>query len=272
MTTFFIHIPKTSGTTLVHILSKDPRNHIGYFYPSRGEVYDFENTVKTRPYDHLRDNPDWEKKYNIIAGHFTFGVHEIFKAQSFRYISVVRHPLNHYISLYKAFLRMSAPYKDYLVPENKEKSIHAMLNKDFSHNLQTFFLSGLSLSEIKKDKSRAYHTTIENIEKYFAGICLTEKFDEGLFYLQHKIGFKPYLYKKKNVATNNLPDSELKSAATRILEVNDVDMKVYDYLSRKFNKEYSAINGISIKVALFKSLNLASNILSSSTTKLFNTI
>jgi hypothetical protein len=253
---FIIHTPKTSGTTFVDVLSKDKSNSIGYFYPSRGEVYDFEATVKQRPHDHFMDNPDWQK-FNFIAGHYTFGIHDIVKANpaQFKYISTVREPVAHYVSLYKAFSRMSEPYKEYMLSKNNNKSIHALLDLDYTHNFQTFFLSGLSHAEIRKDKQKAYEITIENFEKYYAGIYLTEHFDEGLFYLKHKAGIKPLYYKKKNVATNNLDAEIVKGAIDRIMEVNDVDRKIYEYVTKKFNEEYNAIPGIKWEVMRFKLFN-----------------
>ncbi|MBI2968681.1 MAG: hypothetical protein HYY40_12845 [Bacteroidetes bacterium] len=254
MVYFFIHTPKTSGTTFVDILSKDKNNLIGYFYPSRREVYDFEQTIKNAPYKHLKNNPDW-RKFRFIAGHFTFGMHEIFKTDQFKYLTVFRNPMHHYFSTYRAFLRMPDPYKRHLLPDSSHFSIEDFTGMEYSHNLQTFFLSGLSHSDIRRDKENAFDVTVQNIEKYFAGIFPTERFDAGLFYLKQKIGIKPEYYRRKNIGTNYLKPETFFRVRNRITEVNDVDFRIYRYICKRFNEEIKRIPGFTRDLWRFKIFN-----------------
>lgn len=248
---FFIHIPKTSGTTFMEVLRSDKKNQVGFFYQQPGDMDDFEKRIKEGPYYNLERTPDWHK-FNFIGGHFTFGIHEILKGEPFKYIGVVREPVAHCISAYGAFLRTSDAYKDYLLPE--EKTIENYLHLKFLHNMQTFFLSGLSIEEIRKDKIKAYETVIENSEKYFTGIYPTEKFDAGLFFFKHKIGVKPLYYHKKNV-TKKTHRELSNTLLEKIKAVNDVDVKVYDYFHKKFTNELEEIPFINWKVNYFKAMN-----------------
>jgi hypothetical protein len=124
MTYFFIHTTKTSGTTFMEVLRKDSENNVGFFYPPKKEMDDFEKRIKEGPMYHLQNSPDW-KKYNFIGGHFTYGIHEVLNAEQFKYIGVIREPLSHYISFYRAFLRMPEDYQNQFLPESK--SIKDML-------------------------------------------------------------------------------------------------------------------------------------------------
>jgi hypothetical protein len=258
MTCFFIHIPKTSGTTFVDVLQKDSRNHIGYFYPPKEEMDKFEKRTKEGPLYHLKQNPDW-KKFNFIVGHFTFGIHEILGAEKFNYIGVIRNPLTHYISVYKALLRMPAEFQKKIIPG--KPTLEEFLELDYTHNMQTFYLSGLSQQEIREDKERAYQTVISNYKNYFSGIYPTELFDEGLFYFQHKIGIKPVFYKKRNVATNSLSSAMNQELMDKIKSVNDIDIRIYDFLFNQFINEINSIPFLKIKVRTFRIFNSLSGLI-----------
>ncbi len=252
MTYFFIHIPKTSGTTFIDVLQNDHRNNIGYFYPPKEEMHLFEKRTKEGPFYHLAHNPNWEK-FNYIVGHFTFGIHEIFKAKDFSYIGVIREPVSHYVSTYKAYLRMSDDFQSIILPESK--LLDDFLKLNFTHNMQTFYLSGLSIKEIREDKERAYETAIENTRKYFSGIYPTERFDEALFYFKKKIGIKPLPYRRRNVAFNKINQTIHPQVIERIREVNDIDLRLYEYLNNEFSGELKRIPFLSLKVLHFRAQN-----------------
>lgn len=249
---FFIHTIKTSGTTFVDVLQRDARNTVGYFYPPRREMDNFEKRVKEGPEYHLERNPDW-RKFNFIVGHFTFGIHDVFKAQDFRYLGVVREPVSHYCSLFKHFMRMPEDYRNLIMPG--EKSVNELLKRDYTHNMQTWFLSGLSMEDIRKDKERAYQTVIENYGKYFAGIYPTDRFDEGLFYFKHRIGITPQYYHSKNVSKNSIGQNLTPQLAERILEVNDVDTRVFEYFNKQFDRDLKSVPNLSFNLALFRTMN-----------------
>lgn len=259
MTYFFIHTPKTSGTTFVDVLSRDPRNDIGYFYPSSGEVYDFEKTIKSRPYDHKEANPDWQR-FNFIVGHYTYGMHQVLEAEHFRYIGTIREPVSHFISTYKAMMRLSSPYRDHLLGEGSEHTIEELLAKPFAQNLQTFFLSGLSLAEIHEDKERAYRVCIDNFDRYFDGFCITERFDESMHLLARKNILRPMYYRRKNVATNSLMAPPAPKLIDSILAANDIDARLYRHVMMRFKDESRKFHSLGLQVSLFKAGNVLNGI------------
>jgi len=249
MTYFFIHTPKTSGTTFVDVLSRDPRNTIGYFYPPRREMIKFEERILATPAYHLTNNPDW-KKFNFIVGHFAFGIHETLGAEHFKYLGVIREPVSHYLSLYKAFLRMPQDYQQSILPQGI--SLQNLLAVSFTHNIQTFFLTGMTFSEIQADKDYAFEKAKENYQKYFCGVYPTTRFDEGLFYFKKRIGLKPIPYSRKNQAPSHQHieiDEELISA---IAKINDVDIKLYEYFSALFEQELQKFPLIRLQAKAFQ--------------------
>lgn len=260
MTYFFIHTPKTSGTTFVDVLSKDSKNNIGYFYPPKREMTDFERQVKESPYYHLEKNPDFEK-YNFIVGHFTFGIHEILNVQEFRYIGVLREPVSHYVSLYKALMRMPSPYRKYIFNGYAEQTIHSFLELDLTHNLQTFFLSGLSKNEIRQDKDRALSICEANFNHHFDGFIITERFDESLQLLALKNLVQPQFYKRRNVATNSLGTHLTPELIERIRSVNDVDMQLHEIVMKRFRDDFREHGSLGVRTSMFKLGNVISNVL-----------
>jgi hypothetical protein len=256
MVYFFIHTPKTSGTTFTKVLEKDKNNHVAFFYPPKSNMIEFEDRIKEGPHYHKKSNPSLEK-FTHVVGHFTFGIHETFNVSEYKYIGVYRDPIKHYVSMYKNFLRMDENFQKIIMPAGV--SFDNLLDLEYARNMQAFFISGLSLKEIKKDPEKAFQISIENIEKYFAGLYPTEKFEEGLFYFSKKIGVKPFCFKKSNVS-KNLSDHELTNIQIeKIQEISSIDFRLYDYLEKKFNDEFNNLN-IEGKVKMFKAKNFLYNL------------
>jgi|GEM_PF-5522173 len=237
----------------MEVLRSDSNNRVGFFYQNPEPLTeDFETKINGVAEYNMRTRPGWQE-YNIIGGHFTFGIHTKLNVQQFKYLGVVRDPVEHHISSFKHFLRASQEYQNHFLPG--PKTVETMLTVKFMPNLQTFFLSGLSMEQIRKDKERAYSTVVENTEKYFAGVYPTEQFDEGLFYFKHKIGIKPMYYHKKNVAANALREKVTDEVAEKIRKVNDVDVRLFEYFKRKFDNEFSLIPLVGLQLAYFKLMN-----------------
>ena len=217
------------------------------------EMKDFTKIFQEGPHYHLEKNPDWQK-FNIIGGHFAFGIHAVLKADQFRYLGVFREPVAHYLSMYKAFLRVPEKYRNKILP-GSEQSIENMMKLKVTHNMQTWFLTGISPEEIIADKEKAYQIAIENCEKYFDGIYPTERFDEGLFFFRNKIGLKPQYYLKKNVAKNAVSEIITSELKEKIKKINEVDIRLFIYLNERFTRDFNAIPGIMNEVRIFKFFN-----------------
>lgn len=246
MNYFFVHTPKTSGTTFTKVLQADKTKKTAFFYPEQKNFNEFEKRIKEGPKFHLDNNPNW-KENDFIVGHFTYGIHEVFGAKDFKYLGVYRNPTQHYLSMFKHFSRMNDAFQKDIMPN--EISLNEMMALEYTHNMQSFFLSGLSIQEIKMDKERAFDKCIENIEKDFIGLYPTEKFVEGMFYFKEKIGLKPKWIKRENVSTNKI---EIKDEVLeKLLKLNDLDLRLYDYLDRKFNEEFKGMN-LNLQIGLFK--------------------
>lgn len=236
---FFIHTPKTSGTTFTEVLKADSRNNVSFFYPPSENMLDFEARIKEGPKYNAQKNPNWIKS-NFIVGHFTYGIHKDLDVKDFKYIGVFRDPIDHYISMYKNLLRMDHSFQNAILP--KGVSIENFLDLEYTHNFQTFFLSGLSLTEIKKDNIKAFEVCKTNIERDFVGLYPTDNFDKALFYFKEKIGLNPILVANRNVSKAKESINLNSKIIAKIKEINKADYLLYNYLTQKFNEEINKVN------------------------------
>jgi len=84
-TILFLHIPKTGGTSLVQIMEWQ------YGAYSKSPDADFLDLSEWQ-----RFNGKFDKQ--AAAGHIPYGTHEIFR--DYRYVTILRHPVDRIISLY----------------------------------------------------------------------------------------------------------------------------------------------------------------------------
>ena len=99
-----IHIPKSAGTSLRNAIQQTPlRKNATYVYDQAGwwgtEYKQFIDEYWTR---------HWQKR--LIYGHLRYGLHETLGIEA-RYFTVLRHPIDRGISLFRHFKRMpTAPW------------------------------------------------------------------------------------------------------------------------------------------------------------------
>src|SRR3954468_18158182 len=94
----FVHVPKTAGTTLTHLLRlNEPRgsNHIGNIFKASGGV------VSPVPYDRLLRRVHEDRSIRLLYGHTPLGVDAYLPANwSPQYITFLRDPVERALSHY----------------------------------------------------------------------------------------------------------------------------------------------------------------------------
>ena len=232
----FMHVPKTAGTSLRHIVQSQ-------FQPNN--VFEFYN-LKTQPpkvrkgiekYQNLSEAQ--KKTIKFISGHVGFGLHE-FLSKPCTYITVLRDPVERVISYYYFLLRNQNP-----IVENKTLTEFV---QTFSgvHNSMTCYLSGLTLQAQLQDsnldlKSQQFDLeTLEkakaNLENHFKVVGFVDHFDETCILLKKILGWNiPSFYIKKNIAKNtNITKDISIETMSLIHEFNQLDISLYNYAREKF--------------------------------------
>jgi hypothetical protein len=194
---FFVHTPKTGRTTFESIIQNNINfKDIGYFYP---KIINFEDLLNYEKFVKESMRINFEKKgknkFSYVIGHYTYGLHEFFNVD-FTYIATIRDPIKHYISLFKAFKRLPLE-KQNIVLKDKPKTFENFIELYSYHNMQTFFILGLPLEEIKSNPQIAFEKTKKIIQEHYTGFIFTEYFNESLLLLNKELKFKKLFYKKK---------------------------------------------------------------------------
>jgi hypothetical protein len=83
-------------------------------------------------------------------------------------------------------------------------------------------------------------TARANIDEYFPVIGLTKEFDRSAILMRRKFGWSLPVYKTRN-RTRTRPSRDEVSSETRhlIREHNDLDVKLYRYIERRFEDQIS---------------------------------
>src|SRR5271155_2663578 len=95
----FLHIPKTAGTTLTHILQRS--------HPARLVC---KSTGMPEQLDALMEMPaEARAALSLVTGHFPYGIHRHF-ARPVTYVTFLRRPVDRVISAYYYALSMPDHY------------------------------------------------------------------------------------------------------------------------------------------------------------------
>lgn len=232
---FYLHITKAGGSTLRAIIEKQ---YSGKFF----SMYDAPqpNYKKLRIF-YNRDENDW-KKITVIGGHLFFGQHAAFPQKKFKYITMLRKPLDRIISHY--YYRKSRSADDQLRLYKLIKS--GMTLKDVieagevNHwvNEQCMVIAGV------RDFSRAYDSEILEIAKLhlknFFTVGLTEKFGKSVEQFSKILGWTrtTTTHRKLNVTPSRPKTNEIDFETVQAVDtITELDRQLYLYAEELFEQQ-----------------------------------
>jgi hypothetical protein len=209
----FMHIPKTAGTTLRHIVD---------FQYGRENILTYYNQNNHHLIDNLGALLYKNPNYRGLIGHFQYGAHRNISGDA-KYITFIRNPISRCISEYNE--RISRDPDTYQNANGTIFSMSQMIDfhmHDFS-NLQTKYISGVSLgTEITHAE---LNEAAENIEKHFLCVGRVESFDQTINLLSKKLNWKPNGYKILNEKENKAKINN--AVIKRLIELNEYDIQLY---------------------------------------------
>jgi hypothetical protein len=225
---YHLHIPRTSGLYIKNFVV--PQLHsksIQHFCSNRSEI-----------------NLGFIRGCKYISGHF--GVMPISEIPNLSVFTLLRDPVERFISYFNSTTKVDMPKKDVM-----DKLNNWLYEEDTQHNLQSKFLTGstnilkfhegykesknasvdhgwwiedfsLNINDIKKslDKMNAY--TMEDFDLF------KKDFNESL-YKEFKFKIFQNNYKVNSSTKNIMPITN--DIIDRIKEVNSIDQQVYDYVN-----------------------------------------
>ena len=222
----FLHIPKTAGTTVQHIM------HNVY----RGET--FFTTGNYKQIELFQKFSDEEKlKISVLKGHINFGVHKMYPAP-IQYFTFFRDPIKRTISAFNHI------YKDkgHVFNEEiikKQYTLKQMLQEGYVKNFDNChvrFIAGAIDVEYGKINQEIYEQAVYNFDKYFNAFGISDRFNESIIYIKRQLDWPLPFYVNANEsdrikATVNF-DSETYDL---INHYNKYDLQLYNYALNKFN-------------------------------------
>ncbi len=215
---FFIHVPKTAGTTMLRIIEDR-------YLP--GSV---ESLYLAPPEEAAARIAGIGPQTRIVAGHVDYGFSRHFPG-AFRAFAMLREPVDRAISLFY-FVKREASHPSHQAVLEGAITIEEMSREQ--GGMQARFIAGYSPAEPVDDETllaRAKHHLVEKL----AVFGLTERFDETLLLLTKALGWTLRGYARMNV-TRQRPSKDATDPAllAAIREASAVDVALYEFAREIF--------------------------------------
>ncbi len=239
----FVHIPKTAGTTLHKILTHQYQKALIHHDSDAVSQTDLAARITA-------EGPD------LIIGHFSTGLHK--QIPNLRYITCLRDPVSRIISHYN---HAKHDPSHYLHQPIKEKQLsladYALsgLSGELSNGM-TRMLAGLDDFHHGEVTQTTLNQALSNLENHFAGIVLSERFDEGILLLAQDLDWKTPFYLRRKVGRQDSSSASTGKAAVAAIERrNTFDRKLYEICAGRFAARASQEQDLSQKLAGFRKKN-----------------
>jgi len=228
----FLHIPKTGGTTLRHILERCYR---------RDQIYTLKDPVLSRIEKFKKFPSEKREAYRLIEGHLSFGFHRYLPGHA-SYITLLREPIARLLSFYY-YARSHPEHYLYSTLGEDQAGLKSLLRQRTAQtheffNLQTCMIAGDEWDDPEKPADRvALERAKQNLRSHFQ-VGLTEEFDASLRLLTDKFGWKVGFYRKRNI-TRRKPHAEIVDPETSKLlrEANELDIELYQFARELFQMQ-----------------------------------
>lgn len=251
---FFIHIPKTAGTTFYEVVKN---NHKELLKPKVNNTPNLflnkkivQNSAIRLPggYQTAPEilkiignlNLNYISKIDFIGGHVGYGFHQIIN-QKIDYISFVRKPEDRIISDFKEHCKEGRFFYDKL--KNNNFCINYYLNLLLESKLDNLFTRQTAgpYNFFLKDRKIVDRNLFEKAKKNSLNITFftINNFNEALFYMKKKYNWKNTKYSIKN--KSSLTAKEINYNFDLMKKVISYDKLLFDYISVVNSKKFNNI-------------------------------
>lgn len=210
-TPFFIHIPKTGGTTLRALLFLN--------YPVDRILSVYGNYFETNQL--LADSIPRHRTWALVQGHVYYGAHYQLNIRNPSYFVFLRNPVDRMLSDISHILRKPAHvFHNRLGGGNASlaQAVERAKTHPYYINTMTNYMSGLNFSR-KADLSDL-HRAIDNLW-HCRAIGLFERYEESLLLMAKQLRWSRVVSEKLNVSQEQREDSlPLRRSAAEVLKLD----------------------------------------------------
>ncbi len=217
---FFIHIPKTAGTTMAQVIeSQYPKDAVLSFRDARVSEEERVEMVKAMG-----------PQIRIVAGHLHYGHAKLFPRDC-RPFTMLRDPTERMISLYY-YIGREPRHPTHEAFKRGEVTIEKLASRQ--GRAQACFIAGMAAKDACPDDELIARAK-ENLEKVIVSVGLTERFDESLLLYNRALGWNVQGYVRVNVTKNRPRQESLAASDIAIIRENSVvDQEIYDFAKGLF--------------------------------------
>lgn len=229
---FFLHIPKTAGTSFIYgFLEKNVNEE---FY------YDYNGYLKTILSFINKNNRD---NIQIIGGHYKYGLHKLLWINNYEYIVFLRSPIDRVISHYNYIRNLNSDsythpeydkFQKYSILELLESSyIGKPISYTLLDNLQVRYLAGFYSGKSGKIVTeKVYKKALKNLNN-IRFVCLTEYYEESVKKFADELGFEIFdKYRlKSSINKNNIEINE--EEKKELKKYHEYDIRLYKFIKKK---------------------------------------
>ncbi len=229
----FLHIPKTAGSTLHHIIRRQYRPRHIYHMGSQADAP-----------DKFKKQSDAQRaQIRVLMGHFEMGI-DAFLPQPSTYFTVLRDPMARAVSYFSHVRRDADHYCHELVTTNQMdlETFIASGEDVMMDNGQTRMLAGvlynIPFGQCGEDVLAAAK---RNLRDRFAFVGLTERFDESLLLMRHHFGWRNLYYTRRNVSPPSHKKQLPETTVTAVRQTNQLDTTLYAYAETLLDEQIAGL-------------------------------
>ncbi len=235
----FFHIPKTAGTTLDFVISKNLP--IWGIFKQHGA--DFDRNVAA--FYKSGDGPKTVMGHNELNDYF----YQLLTRERLIHITTIREPVARVVSYYD-FLRAQPAHPSHHLAVNMSLAEFVQSPKsDEVNNAQSYRLLGLlkhnQYKSEKRSEQELIEASIKQLSDRFTLFGTTRQFDAFLLMMSKLMNWQDVYYKKQNV-TNKKFKTDLNDVPEEVIQIikeyNKVDIGLYDQAEQLFDKRAAELN------------------------------
>jgi hypothetical protein len=228
----FIHIPKTAGTALVDVITRE------YGAGATARIYagPYANGISVAELVELPRRR--KRRVRAVVGHMAFGLHEHLPGAS-EYVTIVRDPVDRIVS-HHGYVLGEPTLVDIHEATGEKATLVGHVRGSPQRNLvndgQTRLLGGMLTDDRAQPGALELERAIERLDNEFAVVGIQERMDESMLLMARTLGWEHTDLPTINVTPTRQALTEITPEERAVIEEhNQLDRALYDHVLSRFD-------------------------------------